>query len=92
MQGRNENILPSTNKINAFQKKVTIWKKRIAAGNLEIFPSTPSSCPKFSALTTIKHKRRAQLLSVEDELRVCLSKTRPNLKELCKKHQAHVSH
>ena len=46
----------------------------------------------FSALTTIKHKKRAQLLSVEDELRVCLSKTRPNLKELCKKHQAQVSH
>ena len=75
MQGRNENILPSTDKINAFQKKVTIWKKRIAAGNLEIFPSTPSSYPKFSALTTIKHKKRAQLLSEEDELRVCLSKT-----------------
>ena len=42
----------------------------------------------FLALTTIKDKRRAQLLSVEDELCVCLSKTRPNLKELCKKHQA----
>ena len=47
---------------------------------------------EFSALTTIKYKRRAQLLSVEDELRVCLSKTQPNLKELCKKHQAQVSH
>ena len=46
----------------------------------------------FSTLTTIKHKRQAQLLSVEDELRVCLSKTRPNLKELSKKHQAQVSH
>ena len=42
----------------------------------------------FSALTTIKYKRRAQLLSVEDELCVCLSKTQPNLKELCKKHKA----
>ena len=47
---------------------------------------------RFLALTTTKHKRRAELLSVEDELRVCLSKTRPNLKELCKKHQAQVSH
>lgn len=46
----------------------------------------------FSALTTIKVKKRAQLLSVEDELRVCLSKTRPNIKDLCKKHQAQVSH
>ena len=195
MQGRNENILSSTDKINAIQKKVTIWKKRIAAENLEIFSSTTSDCPKiaqlifnhldtllinldkyfpsisvdqydrvrsiflefepsreqftlteefasvssdrtlklkhselgldafwllvekeypaialkalqllvqfstfylsefgFSTLTTIKHKRRAQLLSVEDELCVCLSKTRLNLKELCKKHQAQVSH
>ena len=41
---------------------------------------------RFSALTTIKYKRRAQLLSVEDELRVCLSKTQPNFKELCKRH------
>ena len=40
----------------------------------------------FSALTTIKYKRRAQFLSVEDELRVCLSKTPRNLKELYKKH------
>ena len=46
----------------------------------------------FSALTTIKHKKRAQLLSGEDELRVCLSKMRPDLKELCKKHNAQVSH
>ncbi|XP_014785594.1 protein FAM200A-like [Octopus bimaculoides] len=197
MQGRKENILSSTDKINAFQKKLTIWKKRIAAGNLEMFPSVfkrncqeiallilnhlhtlltnagkyfpsisvdqydwirnsfvefepfeeqftlteeelvsvlndrtlklkhselnltafwllvekeyPAIAQKvlrllvqfstsylckfgFSALTTIKHKKRAQLLSVEDELRVCLSKTRPNFKELCKKHQAQVSH
>ena len=40
----------------------------------------------FSALTAIKYKRRAHLLSMEDELRVCLLKTQPNLKELCKKH------
>ena len=40
----------------------------------------------FSALITIKYKRRAQLLSVKNELRVCLSKTQPNLEELCKKH------
>ena len=198
MQGRNENILSSTDKIKAFQKKAAIWKKRIAAGSLEMFPSAlKSNCPEittlilnhldtlllnldryfpsisvdrydrvrspfvefepsegqfslteeeelasvssdrtlklkhseftldafwllvkkehpaiapkalrlllqfstsylcefgFSALTTIKHKKRAQLLSVEDELRVCLSKTRPNIKDLCKKHQAQISH
>ena len=44
MQGRNENILSSTDKINAFQKK------RIGAGNLEMFPSTPSNFPKIAQL------------------------------------------
>ena len=39
IQGRNKNILSSIDKINAFQKKSTIRKKRIAAGNLEMFPS-----------------------------------------------------
>ena len=40
---------------------------------------------EFSALTTIKYyKRRAQLLSVEDELRVCLLPQTTNLKELWK--------
>ena len=51
MQGRNENILSSTDKIIAFQKKLAIWKKRIAAGNLEMFPSTlKSKCPKIAPL------------------------------------------
>ena len=51
MQRRNENILSSTDKINAFQKKVTIWKKRITAGNLEMFSSTlKSNCPEIAPL------------------------------------------
>ena len=39
-----------------------------------------------------KAQKRAKLLSVEDELCVCLSKTRPNPKKLCKKHQAQLFH
>ena len=39
MQGRHENILFSTDKINAFLKKLTTWKKHIDAGNLEMFRS-----------------------------------------------------
>ena len=192
MQDRNENILFSIDKINTFLKKLTISKKHIAAGNLEMFPSVlKMNCQEirllilnhldtlltnfynyflsisvdqydwirnpfvefepskeqftlteeelasvlndrtlklkyfelnlnafwllvekeypaidqktlrflvqfstsylcefgFSALTSIKHKKRAQLLSVEDIsvcVRACLSKTRPNLTELCK--------
>ena len=49
MQGRNENIWFSTDKIIAFQKKLAIRKKRIAAGNLEMFPSTlKSNCPEIA--------------------------------------------
>ncbi|XP_029656306.1 protein FAM200A-like [Octopus sinensis] len=51
MQGMNENILSSTDKINAFQKKLTIWKKHIAAGNLEMFPSVfKRNCQETSLL------------------------------------------
>ena len=51
MQGRNENILSSTDKIIDFQKKLAIWKKRIAAGNFEMVPSTlKSNCPEIARL------------------------------------------
>ena len=52
MQGRNENILSSTDKINAFQKKkLTLRRKRTAAGNLEMFPSVfKEDCEKIAPL------------------------------------------
>jgi hypothetical protein len=37
-------------------------------------------------------KHRNRLISVEDELRVSLSKVRPRIKYLCSKEQANVSH
>ena len=46
----------------------------------------------FSALVNIKNKKRQKLNSIENELRVCLSNTRPNIKEICKKNQAQMSH
>ncbi|KAL4104841.1 hypothetical protein QTP88_020117 [Uroleucon formosanum] len=46
----------------------------------------------FSALTNIKNKKREGLLSVDQEMRVCLSSIRPRIEFLCTKQQAQVSH
>ena len=55
--------------------------------------STSYMCEQaFSCLTSIKSKDRNRLLSVENEIRVCLSKVRPQIKYLCNKRQAQVSH
>ena len=55
--------------------------------------STSYLCEQgFSCLTTVKSKSRNRLLSVEEELRVCLSEVRPNIEKLCKDKQAQVSH
>jgi len=39
MQGSNENNLTSKDKISTFQKKLTIWKKHAAVGNVKVFPA-----------------------------------------------------
>lgn len=48
----------------------------------------------FSALTNIKTKRRQKMLSstLEDNMRICLSSFPPRISELCKTHQAQISH
>ena len=38
MQGRNENLLTSTDKINGFRSKVQFWQQQVKNKNLEIFP------------------------------------------------------
>ena len=38
MQGRNENLLTSTDKINGFRSKVKLWQQHVKNKNLEIFP------------------------------------------------------
>mgnify|MGYP000380336819 CR=1 FL=1 len=40
MQGRNENLLTSTDKINGFRLKVQPWQQHVQRGNLEMFPLT----------------------------------------------------
>ena len=55
--------------------------------------STSYMCEfRFSAMTTIKHKKRERLLSVKDELCVSLLNIRVQTKLLFINHQAQVSH
>ena len=201
MEGTKENILTSTDKLLAFKNKLTVWKKHLSRGNVEMFPlllqtqtgyenviplitshlgslsekldkyfpslssntydwvrnpftefspstenllslqeeeelselqcdrtlkmkfnevsldkfwitakqeypvisvkavnvllqfSTSYLCEQaFSCLTVIKSKSRNRILSLEEELRVCLSKIQPKISQICKEKQAQVSH
>jgi hypothetical protein len=38
MQGPNENILISTDKLLAFKNKIRVWKKHLSSRNTEMFP------------------------------------------------------
>ncbi|XP_037115405.1 zinc finger BED domain-containing protein 5-like [Syngnathus acus] len=40
MQGRNENLLTSTDKIQGFRSKVLLWEQHVESANLEMFPNT----------------------------------------------------
>ena len=40
MQGRNKNLLTSTDKINGFRSKLHLWQQHVEIGNLEIFSLT----------------------------------------------------
>ena len=46
----------------------------------------------FSTLTSIKRKKRTNLQSIDEEIRVCLSYICPNIGEIAKTYQAHTSH
>jgi len=62
MQDRGENVLTSSDKLVAFEKKVAIWKNRAKDGNFEMFPLVRESCIKkmspivFKHLTTLEEK------------------------------------
>ena len=38
LQEKKENILTLANKVNAFKRKLIIWKKHVSQGNCEMFP------------------------------------------------------
>ena len=66
MQGRNENLLTITDKINGFRSKLHLWQHRVEIGNFEIFPFIPKQQNANNAAlceTISKH-----LKTLEDKL------------------------
>ena len=55
MQGKNENILTSTDKLSAFQKKITIWKRNYINGNFKMFPSVSKTHVKEMMPIIVDH-------------------------------------
>ena len=55
MQDREENVLTSSDKLVAFEKKVAIWKNRAKDGNFEMFPLVRESCIKKMSPIVFKH-------------------------------------
>ena len=53
MQGENESILSSTDKLHGFKDKLNMWKSRVLQKNLEMFPLTANSTFNNEVLTLI---------------------------------------
>jgi hypothetical protein len=63
------------------------------AMNILLLFSTSYMCEQaLSCLASMKSKDRNHLISVEDEIRVCLCQFQPRIEYLCSKKQTHVSH
>ena len=57
IQGPNENILNSTDKLVGFQIQITLWKNKAQKGNLEKFESVPKDCYKTIKIIVIDNIR-----------------------------------
>ena len=55
MQGKGENVLTSTDKIKAFQKKLHIWKSTAIKGSLEMFPLVTNTCKTEILPLVVEH-------------------------------------
>ena len=55
MQGRNENILTSTDKLVTLKKKIVIWKNRAKLGEFGMFPTMRTNCTKEMIPIVVEH-------------------------------------
>ena len=55
MQGRNENIITSTDKLVALKKKIVILKNRAKLGEFDMFPTMRTNCTKEMIPIVVEH-------------------------------------
>ena len=55
MQGQNENILTSTDKLVALKKKFVIWKNRAKLDEFDMLPTMRTNCTKEMIPIVVEH-------------------------------------
>ena len=55
MQGRNENIITSTDKLVALKKKIVIWKNIAKLGEFDMLPTMRTNCTKEMIPILVEH-------------------------------------
>ncbi|XP_057203009.1 SCAN domain-containing protein 3-like [Triplophysa rosa] len=62
MQGRNENVLTSTDKLHGFRSKLALWRQHVEKGSLEMFPLAQTGhSDNFAALCEVICKHLSTL-------------------------------
>ena len=67
MQGRNKNLLTSTDKINGFRSKVKLWQQHVKSKNLEIFPLS-QKCEENVNIASLSETIQKHLSVLEEKL------------------------
>jgi hypothetical protein len=63
MQGKEQNLFTSSDKLYGFFIKIKIWKAKVKNSDLEMFPLTADTDPEITSCLILKH-----LLVLEDKL------------------------
>ena len=67
MQGRYENLLTSTDKINGFRSKVQLWQQHVKNNNLEMFPLS-QKCQENMNTVSLNETIQKHLIILEEKL------------------------
>jgi hypothetical protein len=55
MQGKEQNLFTSSDKLYGFLRKIKIWKAKVENGDLEIFPLTADTDPEITSCLILEH-------------------------------------